>query len=119
MGMFNSIYEDILCPVENRISKNTEIQIKWQIKKSRLLNHYRQGDYLEDLEDEFNNNWIRTDYICEACSKLTPYKNGTFIKVEDQQRHFVFINVRQGRIEQILTAEEFEENGVKNFVVYD
>jgi hypothetical protein len=29
MGMFNSIYADILCPVENRISKNTEIQIKW------------------------------------------------------------------------------------------
>ena len=119
MGMFNSIYADILCPDRNVISKNTEIQIKWQIREARILNYYRQGDYLEDLEDEFNNNWIRTDYICEACSKITPYKNGTFIKVEDQQRHFVFINVRQGRIEQILTAEEFQKIDVKDFVIYD
>ena len=117
--MFNSIYADILCPDRNMISENSEIQIKCQIREARILNHYHQGDYLEDLEDEFNNNWIRTDYICEACSKFTPYKNGTFIKVEDQQRHLVFINVRQGRIEQILTAEEFQKIGVKKFVIYD
>ena len=119
MGMFNSIYADILCPVENRISKNTEIQIKWQIKKARLLNHYRQGDYLEDLEDEFNNNWIRTEYICEACSKHSLYKEWPFIKVEDQKWHFVFVNIRQGRIEQILTVEEFQKTDVKDFVIYD
>jgi hypothetical protein len=119
MGMFNSIYADILCPVENRISKNTEIQIKWQIKKSRLLNHYRQGNYLEDLKDEFNNNWIRTEYICEACSKHTPYKEWEFIKVEDQKWHFIFVNIRQGRIEQILTPEEFQKICAKDFVIYD
>ena len=119
MGMFNSIYADILCPDKNEISKNTEIQIKWQIREARLLNHYRQGDYLEDLEDEFNDNWIRTEYICEACSKHTSYKELTFITTEDQKWHFVFVNIRQGRIEQILTTEEFQKIDVKDFVIYD
>ena len=119
MGMFNSIYADILCPIKNTISKNTEMQIKWQKKEARILEHYHLGDYLEDLEEEFNNNWIRTEYICEACSKHTPYKEWIFIKTEDQKWQFVFVNVQQGRIEQILTAEEFRKIDVKNFVIYD
>ena len=78
MGMFNSIYADVLCSVKNKINKNTEIQIKWQEYQARALTHYHLGDVFEDIEDEFNNTWIRTDYICDACSKHTQGKGVLF-----------------------------------------
>ena len=119
MGMFNSIFTNILCPVRNEISKNTEIQIKWQEKEIRELTSYHKFDILENILGEYNNTWIRTDYICNVCSKFTDSKNGyKFIKTEDQQRHYVFIKIENAQITEILTATEFESNGVKNFVEY-
>ena len=119
MGMFNSIYVDILCPKKKEISKNTEIQIKWQKREARVLDVYHVGDLLENIEAEWNDNWIRTDYICKVCSKQSRYKDEVFIKVEDQQRHFVFVNIRQGWIKEILTEEEFAKRGINKFVEYD
>jgi hypothetical protein len=119
MGMFNSIYADILCSVKKEICKNTEIQIKWQKYEARALTHYHLGDVLEDIEDEYNNVWIRTDYICEACSKHTKGREWSYIKAEDQQRHFVFVNIKQGQIAEILTEEEALKAAVKDFVIYD
>ena len=119
MGMFNSIYADILCPVKKEISKNTEVQIKWQKREARVLDVYHVGDFLEDIEEEWNNNWIRTDYICNICSTQSPYKDGFYIKVEDQQRHFVFVSVQQGWIKEILTEDEFRKRNIKKFIEYD
>jgi hypothetical protein len=119
MGMFNSIFADLLCPVKQAISKDTEIQIKWQQPRSRTLNVYHLGDTLEDLEDEYNNTWIRTDYICNACSRHTTGRHGiSYIKTEDQQRHYVFIRIEHARICEILTEEEFTQKGIKTFVEY-
>ena len=119
MGMFNSIYADLLCPVKKEVSKNTEIQIKWQKYEARVLDVYHVGDFLEDIEGEWDNNWIRTDYICKVCSKQSRYKDDFYIKVDDQQRHFVFVNVQQGWIKEILPEEEFKKRGIKNYVQYD
>lgn len=104
MGMFNSIYADLFCPIDKRVGKDTEIQIKWQKYEARLLEVYHVNDVLEDIEPEFDNNWIRTDYICEICSK------------GDLPRHFVFVHIVQGKIEEILTEEEFQSRGIKHFV---
>ena len=118
MGMFNSIYADILCPIKNEISGNTEIQIKWQERSNRTLSIYRIGDILEELEDEYNNKWVRTDYICKVCSKYTTGKNDyPFIKVEDQSRHFVFIKIENSKIIEILSEKEFEKKGIKDFFI--
>ena len=119
MGMFNSIYADLLCPEKQEVSEDTEIQIKWQHPRRRALEVYHQGDVLEDIEDEYNNTWIRTDYICKVCSRYTTGRHGTpFIKVEDQQRHQVFIRIKDATIREILTEEKFTQQRMSSFVDY-
>jgi len=119
MGMFNVIYADLLCPVKKEISKNTQIQIKWQKREVRVLNVYHKGDFLEDIEEEWDNNWIRTDYICNVCSKQSRYKDDFYIKVEDQQRHLIFVNLEQGWIKEILPENEFKRLGIDRFIEYN
>ncbi len=119
MGMFNSIFADLRCPTKQEVGSAAEIQIKWQVPPARELAVYRLGDVLEDIEAEYDNTWIRTDYICNVCSKHTAGKNGiTFIRTEDQQRHFVFVHIDQGKVCEILSEQEFEKTGVADFVHY-
>jgi hypothetical protein len=98
--------------------KDTEIQIKWQKHEARNLSIYHLNDTLEDLEDEFNNTWIRTDYICEVCSKKTKGSDSPYIKADDQLRHFAFVKIKDSKIEKILTEEAFKNEKVKDFVDY-
>lgn len=119
MGMFNSILADLLCPVVKKVSKDSEIQIKWQAQDARVLSAYHLGDVLGDIEPEYNNTWIRTDYICRACSKHTSGRGGArFIKTDDQSRHHVFLRIDDGKICRILTEGEFNELGIGRFVNY-
>ena len=119
MGMFNSIYADILCPTKKELSKNTQIQIKWQDYRVRALTHYRMGDVLEEIEDEYNNTWIRTDFICDVCSKHTKgWKGMEYIKTEAQISHTIFVKIESGKICEILAEEDFYKIGVNNFVDY-
>ncbi len=117
--MFNSIFTGLLCPVEKKVSKDTEIQIKWQTREARVLSVYHLGDVLDDIEHEYNNAWIRTDYICNVCSKYTAGRDGVrYIRTDDQRRHYVFVRIDDGKICKILTEEEFKELGVDQFVNY-
>jgi hypothetical protein len=117
MGMFNSIYADLRCSVKSEVAKDTEIQIKWQTPAARGMAAYRAGDTLDDLQAEFDNTWIMTDYICPVCSKYTIGKGGiSYIKVLDQQRHPVFVHVEHGKICQVLAEDEFKKLGIADFV---
>lgn len=117
MGMFNSIHADLVCPVKGEIGRDTEIQIKWQKPNVRLLTVYRLGDLLEDLEGEFNNHWIRTEYICEVCSKRTiGYGGKPFIDSDDAKWHRVFVKVKDGRIAEMLGEKEFKKLRITDFV---
>ena len=117
MGMFNSICAKVLCPLAGHVTENVEIQIKWQVPWARVLAVYHLGDTLPDIEPEYNNTWIKTDYICPSCSKHTTGRSGMkFIKTEDQCWHDVFVRIQDGKICQILTPQEFEQTGVHNFV---
>ena len=119
MGMFNAIFADLRCPIKKEVTSDTEIQIKWQARDARVLAAYHLGDVLEGIKAEYDNTWIRSDYICSACSKQTTGKNGiTFIKTEDQQRHPVFVHIDDGKICEILSEQEFEKTGVADFVHY-
>ena len=119
MGLFNSIFADLFCPTTKGISKNTEIQIKWQAPKVRGINSYRIGDILEEIEGEYNNTWIRTDFICNVCSKFTKgWKGIDYIKPEDQRRHYVFVKTEKSKICKIMSGEEFNKIGVEEFVDY-
>ena len=117
--MFNAIHADLACPETGRTSEDAEIQIKWQSPESRALSRYRAGDVLENIQDAYDDVWIRTDYICSSCSKHTKGRAGAYhIRVEDQKRHPVFIRIENGRICEILTEEAFMRRDIPTFVDY-
>ena len=117
MGMFNSIVADLRCPTKQELGSDTEIQIKWQGREARALTVYHLGDVLEDIEPEYDNSWIRTDYICRVCSTHTTRNNGiSYIKTDDQRRHPVFVRIDHGKVCEILTEVEFEKTSVADFV---
>lgn len=119
MGLFNSIFADLYCPTKGGTSKNTEIQIKWQKPEVRGINSYRVGDVLEEIENEYNDTWIRTDFICNICSKFTKgWKGMEYIKSEDQSRHIIFVRIEDGKICEILSEEGFHKIGAVDFVDY-
>jgi len=119
MGLFNSIFADLYCPTKGGISENTEIQIKWQDPKVRGMHAYHLGDVLEEMENEYNNTWIRTDFICNVCSKYTiGWKGMKYIKSEDQSRHVIYVRIENSRICEILSEIEFSELGTQDFVDY-
>ena len=89
----------------------------WQVPASREFAPYRLGDTIDDIQVEYDNTWIRTDYICNVCSKHTIGKNGIrYIRTNDQQRHPVFVRVDHGKICDILSEREFEKTGVAEYV---
>ena len=117
MGMFNSISADLICPITGWLSRGTEIQIKWQDRDARQLETYRLGDTLDQLDLDYDNTWVRTDYICNSCSpKTVGYKGMEFIRSNDQHRHPVFVQIEQGKIRQILTEAEFQAQGENTFI---
>ena len=117
MGMFNSIVADLRCPTGQELARDTEIQIKWQARAARELTVYHVGDVLDDIEAEYDNVRIETDYICPICSKHTRGKHGmTYITTDGQRRHPVFVRIDGGRICQVLTEEEFKTLGVADYV---
>ena len=115
MGMFNSIVADILCHQTGTLSKDTEIQIKWQDRDARVLDVYRTGDSLPNLISKYNT-WVRTDYICNACSPKTTGHHGTpYIRTDDQRRHIAFVQIKSSKVCRILSESEFQELGVADF----
>jgi hypothetical protein len=119
MGMFNTILADLMCPTKREIARDSEIQIKWQVAPFRTLDVYQKGDVLEHIQNEFDNTWIRTDYICKVCSIYTTGRNGSkFIKTENQSRHLVFVKVESGLITEIFTDDDFKRLGIETYVDY-
>ena len=115
MGMFNTIIADILCHKTGTLSKDTEIQIKWQDRNARVLDVYRTGDCLPNLISRYDT-WVRTDYICKACSPTTTGYYGTpYIRTDDQRRHIAFVQIKSSKVCRILSESEFQELGVTEF----
>ncbi len=116
MGMFNTILADIVCQATGAMSKDTEIQIKWQDRDTRVLDVYHEGDLLPDLLSKYDNGWVRTDYICNACSPKSTGHGGTpCIRSVDQHWHIAFVEVARGRVCGVLSEDQFRELGVTDF----
>jgi hypothetical protein len=119
MGMFNTIYADSTCVVTGSALLGAEIQIKWQEREYLCLATHKVGDTLEHLEPKFNNTWVKTEFICDACSQHKPgWRGEPYIPTAGQVWHAVYVEVREGRICQILNEKEFAATGVTEFVTY-
>ena len=117
MGMFNTIFADVRCQATGEVSAHTEIQIKWQARESRILDAYYPGDFMPDLLSQYDNTWVRTDFICEACSPKTFARDGTpYIRTNDQRRHVAFVEVSDGKICRVLSETEFESLGITEYL---
>ncbi len=80
MGLFNSIIADLPCIHRNE-TESGEIQIKWQVPDKRTGDAFYLGDTLDGIMPEYDNVWIKKDFVCEVCSTRTKARNGTsFIK---------------------------------------
>ncbi len=114
MGMFDLIDAKLKCSVAKRTLEH-KIYIKW--REDRSFKHFKIGDEIKDLISEYNNVWIKTDYICESCSKKTKSKNyRDYIKVEDQKRHDCFIKIENQKIIKILPEKDFYKLGIENYI---
>ncbi|MEQ1828177.1 MAG: hypothetical protein ABL921_19615 [Pirellula sp.] len=115
MGMFNSIIANLPCS-NGQAAADGMIQIKWQLPEKRSGEAYYMGDTLDGIMPEYDNVWIKTDFICEFCSRRTPARDGTsFIKVMDQQRHIIFVRIENGRIRQIISEDEFKTLNITEY----
>ena len=115
MGMFNSIMADLPC-VASKVAARGEIQIKWQSPEKRSGEVFYVGDVLDSILPEYDNVWIKTDFVCEACSPRTKARDGTsFIKVMDQRRHFIFVRIENGRILQIISEDDFKALNIDGY----
>ena len=119
MGMFNSIHADLICPVTGRLLPRTEIQIKWQEHDHHWLGVYKPGDTLEGLEPQFDNTWVKTEFICDACSRHEKGRKGQpYIPTQGQVWHAVFVEIRDCRICRVLNEKQFAETGMTEFATY-
>jgi hypothetical protein len=116
MGMFDIIHAKLKCP-KTKESKEREIQIKW--RELRLLEPFKVGDKIKDIFSEYNNTWVRADYLCNSCSKKTKGKYGPFIKTEDQKWHYCFVKMEKNAIKSVLNEKDFKKQGIENYVIYD
>ncbi len=115
MGMFNSILADLPCPTLGKTASG-EIQIKWQSPEKRASEGFRVGDKLDGILPEYNNAWVKTDFVCQLCSRQTQGVRGSsFIKVMDQQRHIVFVRIEDGTIVEILSDDDFQDKKISSY----
>ncbi len=112
--MFDLIDIKLRCP-DTREKLEHKVLIKW--RENRSFEHFKIGSEIKDLISEYNNVWIKTDYICESCSKKTKNKKyEKIIKIEDQKRHCCFIKIENQRIIKILPEKDFYKLGIKNYM---
>lgn len=120
MGMFNDIEADLVCPVTGKPTPGVIIQIKWQDHNSLYLRVYRIGEELEDILSKYDNRWVRAFYSCPACGTHTTPKASGLRRLAgaDGAAHYVFVEMRNGRICRVLNEKDFAETGVTEFAIY-
>lgn len=117
MGMFNTIVAPLTCPLTGRLLPRIEIQIKWQDYGVLALATYAIGDRLDDLEPSYDQTWVKTDFICDACSQHQRGGEGrAYIPTQSQVWHPVYVEVGDAVIRRVLNEAEFAAIGVTDFV---
>lgn len=111
MGLFDSLYAVLKCPVTDRDAEE-EIQFKWA---EPCVNRYHLGDQLE--VGPYGNLWIPQDYACDQCSRYEKEDVGSKVvgmRVVELKWHNAFIHLNDGRFEEVLTEEEFRTRYVQS-----
>jgi len=68
------------------------------------------------MQPGFDNTWVKTGFICEACSRHeTGWQGKPYIPTAGQVWHPVYVEMREGRICRIVNQQEFVAVGLKEF----
>lgn len=113
MGLVDFLYTKIKCTATGK-ELDEEICNKWRKDRTEMTS-FHVGDSVEGLEKEYQDNWIKTDYICHACSKLTQGGYREFVKTDDQVRHACYVLIENSVIKEVLNEEEFMKRGITEF----
>jgi hypothetical protein len=105
MSCFDDLIAKLKCP---NTGQEKEEYLQLFIRKSRIdAKTYRIGSKVE--LDKKNTLWFSTDYVCSQCSKKTKGKHSEYIKTEDQSRHNCYINIKENKILEIITEQEYKQ----------
>lgn len=77
---------------------------------------YNVGDLLDNLPPGYDNTWIQTDYVCQACSPKTERGGYSFVARDDQRRHICYIHVENSTITEVISEKEFDSRGIEDYV---
>lgn len=111
--LFDTLAINLKCPVTGK-SARSSVQLFFQ--NCFRDKAFKVGDLLDNLPAEYDNIWIATAYICEACSPKTKRGTARFIKVDDQKWHRCYLRVKNGRIMEVISEEEFNLRGIKDYI---
>ena len=131
MGMFDTIVYGAQCPVNGVVSE-VGIQVKWL---GCELSQYKIGDFV-GFGKNMSNLWIREEYDCSECKFLMDEKYpGWRISLEHggyqynsvdncpngrpdfgEYNHNVFVNIKKGKISDIISENEFKKKGLEDFL---
>jgi hypothetical protein len=120
MGVYNDIKADLTCPVTGKPTRGITIQTKWQDHLSLYLRTYVVGEEMEDILSKYDNRWVRALYGCPACGQHTvPEESGLRRLVGSECcAHYVFVEMRNGRIMRVVNEKQFAGTGVTEFATY-
>ena len=111
--LFDTLTVNLKCPVTGKLARNS---VQLFFRNCFRDKAFQAGDLLDNLPAEYNNTWIATAYICEACSPKTKRGKSHFIKVDDQKWHRCYLRVKNSRIMEVIGEEEFNSRGIKDYV---
>jgi len=96
MGLYDLIIAEITCPNTEKAS-TIGIQIKWTDCSQK---NYKLGDNI-NFAKNMSSLWIQVYYCCSQCNTVS---------------HPAYINIRKGRITEIISESEYQKRGLEDFL---
>lgn len=125
MSIVEIIFAEVKCPVTGKISKN-------QVTLSSGCGVYGMGAEIPYFKEHHSdeNLWVKSDGMCYACIDLMDekYPEWRLIRIGEMKpkplhgepkyeeyHHRVFLNIKFGILEEVISEQEFTERSIKEY----